>query len=320
MDEGLMRLKLKDMVFSCLKDNPEVQFTSRQIAHMLIEKYPEQAEIKIKNSSENIKTELDLVDQFQAEIGSRRPTWQNQHPQFKTTSGRPRKYYWTEESDQLAVDLSDLLDEAEPAVVIKSARSENKKYNEASMYPLLSEYLLAESNVFSMRIDEKASSNKNGSGANEWLHPDIVGIEDLSAGWVELVKNCAGQLSERRARFWSFEVKLLVNRSNVRKAYFQTVSNSSWSHFGYLVAATVEGEDTMRELRMLSATHGIGVIQLDVDAPSESQILIPARERTTIDWEMCNRLAEENRDFASYLQKIVDFSLLGRIKPAEWNF
>lgn len=316
----MTNLSLKDMVFSCLKDNLGTQYTSRQIAQMLVEKFPEQASRKKANSGANVQTDLGLIDQFQAEIGSRRPRWQRQHHQFKTTNGRPRKYYWSEESDDLVVDLSDLLEEPKQELRVKSTTTDKQRLTESSMYPMLSKYLLSESNVYSMRIDEKASSNKNGLGANEWLHPDIVGIEDLSAGWVDLVKNCAGQLSERRARFWSFEVKLLINRSNVRRAYFQTVSNSSWSHFGYLVAGTVEGEETMRELRMLSATHGIGVIQLDIDEPSESQILIPARERSSVDWEMCNRLAEENKDFASYLQKIVDFSLLGRIKPNDWHF
>jgi hypothetical protein len=29
------------------------------------------------------------------------------------------------------------------------------------------------------------------------------------------------------------------------------VSNSSWANFGYLVAAEIEGQDTLKELRML---------------------------------------------------------------------
>ena len=45
------------------------------------------------------------------------------------------------------------------------------------------------------------------------------------------------------------------------------------------VTAEIEGQDTLKELRMLFAAHGIGLIKLDVDNPSESQVLIPARER-----------------------------------------
>ena len=60
-------------------------------------------------------------------------------------------------------------------------------------------------------------------------------------------------------------MKLLLNRSNVRESFFQAVSNSSWANFGYLVAAEVVGADTLKELRMLYAAHGIGLIQLDVE-------------------------------------------------------
>jgi hypothetical protein len=36
-----------------------------------------------------------------------------------------------------------------------------------------------------------------------------------------------------------------ANRSNVRECFFQAVSNSSWANFGYLVAAEIEGQDTL---------------------------------------------------------------------------
>jgi len=141
----------------------------------------------------------------------------------------------------------------------------------------------------------------------------------LSGDWTRELRDCVGVLAERRARLWSFEVKLLVNRSNVRKCYFQAVSNSSWSHFGYLVAATIAGDDTIKELCMLAATHGIGVIQLDSDNPSESQILIPARERAEIDWDMCNRLTEENRDFVDYISRVRRFYQTGETHVQEWD-
>nr|WP_269836639.1 HrgA protein [Rheinheimera soli] len=309
------------MVFKCLKDAAGQQFTARQLAEMIVEKYPEQASHKKANSGSNVQTMLDLIEQFAAEIGSRRPGWQEKNTQLKTTSGRPRKYYWSEHSDEAEVNLSDSLGlPAKPLATEQSALPSDPPaiITEHSLYPLLAKYLKSELDVFSMRIDEKTSSNKGGMGSNEWLHPDLVGLEDLASDWVDVIKSCVAELSERRARLWSFEVKILINRSNVRKSYFQTVSNSSWAHYGYLVAATVEGEDTMRELQMLSATHGIGVIQLDVNEPTESQILIPAKERATLDWEMCNRLAEENKDFTSYLQKIGDFSKLGKVLPTEW--
>ena len=194
-----------------------------------------------------------------------------------------------------------------------------QKLREHDLYPMLAVYLSAEHGVVAGRIDEKRSSNKSGSGANEWLHPDLVGMEDLSGDWTRELRECAGVLAVRRARLWSFEVKLLINRSNVRKSYFQAVSNSSWAHFGYLVADTIEGDGTMKELTMLAATHGIGVIRLDSAAPTESQIMIPARERPDIDWDMCNRLTEENTDFVSYIERIKHFHQTGKLNRSEWE-
>ncbi|MGI9374870.1 MAG: HrgA protein, partial [Tsuneonella suprasediminis] len=95
--------------------------------------------------------------------------------------------------------------------------------------------------------------------------------------------------------------------------------NSSWANFGYLVAAEIEGQDTLKELRMLFAAHGIGLIKLDADNPAESQVLIPARERDEIDWDMANRLATENRDFLEYVKLVKQFYQTGEARLADWD-
>jgi len=118
---------------------------------------------------------------------------------------------------------------------------------------------------------------------------------------------------------WSFEVKQLINRSNVRECFFQAVSNSSWANFGYLVAAEVGGQDTLKELRMLFAAHGIGFIKLEADNPADSQVLIPARERDEIDWGMVNRLAVENKDFLTYVKLVKQFYQTGEARSIDWE-
>jgi len=179
--------------------------------------------------------------------------------------------------------------------------------------------LWAEFEVYSKRIDEKRSSNKRGPNGNRWLYPDLVGMEDLGVDWHQEVKDCVNQYSDKRTKLWSFEVKLLINRSNVRECFFQSVSNSSWSNFGYLVAAEIEGQDTLKELRMLFAAHGIGLIKLDVESPSESQVLIPARERGEIDWDTANRLATENKDFLEYVKLVKQFYQTGEARLVDWD-
>ena len=51
---------------------------------------------------------------------------------------------------------------------------------------------------------------------------------------------------------------------------------------------------------MLSSLHGIGFIKLDTGNPSESQIMMPAKEKIKVDWDTANRLADENKDFLKF--------------------
>lgn len=184
---------------------------------------------------------------------------------------------------------------------------------------MLSEFLWSDLGIYSKRIDEKRSKNLNGAGGNKWLYPDVVGMEDLSSDWHEEIKNCVKQYADKKTRLWSFEVKILINRSNVREVFFQAVSNSSWANFSYLVASEIIGADSLKELRMLASLHGVGLIQLDVNNPAESQIIIPAKERLEIDWDNANRLANENRDFIDYIKLVRQFYQTGDIKGTEWD-
>jgi hypothetical protein len=318
-----MALNLGRRLIEFLRANPDTTYTAREIAQWVFEQFPEEcAEKKAASLGGYINSDADLLQQLVAEISSRRVSMQKQHTQLKTTEGRPRRYYWTAKNadeevasaEQVEVVSAQFPSQSDIATPVAPT-----KLSEHDLYPILSAYLDAEHGVVSGRIDEKRSSNKAGSGANEWLHPDLVGMEDLSCDWTRELRDCARELAARRARLWSFEVKLLINRSNVRKSYFQAVSNSSWAHFGYLVAEKIEGDGTMKELTMLAATHGIGVIQLDCTAPIESQVMIPARERPDVDWDMCNRLAEENTDFVAYIERVKHFHQTGKVSRIEWR-
>ena len=169
-----------------------------------------------------------------------------------------------------------------------------------------------------MRIDEKRSKNQRGSGGNRWLYPDVVGMSDLTKGWERIAVEAARASSVERAKLHSYEVKLKLNRSNIRESFFQTVSNSSWANTAYRVASEIS-EDAILELRLLASAHGIGFILLNPDEPTESQILIPANERTQIDWNLLNRLATENKDAKQYAKSIRDFHLTGETQMSLWD-
>lgn len=307
-----MALNLAKLVLGYLKERPDEKLTARQIAEWIFATFPDECQAK-KQSSQYVSTDAELLQQLVAEISSQRPRLQERHPELKTTEGRPRKYYYSQKSDVAEVAA------AEGVVAVPIPDSSDAKLGEHAMYPLLSLYLWEEFGVYSKRIDEKRSSNKRGPNGNRWLYPDLVGMEDLGAEWHQEVRDCVNQYSDKRTKLWSFEAKLLINRSNVRECFFQAVSNSSWANFGYLVAAEIEGQDTLKELRMLFAAHGIGLIKLDADNPAESQVLIPARERDEIDWDMANRLATENRDFLEYVKLVKQFYQTGEARLADWD-
>jgi hypothetical protein len=313
-----MALELAKTAISYLKERPEEKFTARQIAEWVFATFTEECQAKKKSSAQTFETDTDFVQQLVAEIGAHRQGIQKRCPEVKTTEGRPREYYYSEKSDSAEVAA------IEGVTTASGMGIEQPKRGEFALYPLLAQYLWEEfdHHLYSKRIDEKRSSNKQGKEGNHWLHPDMVGLENLSAGWDKEVRDCVDQYSDKRTRLWSFEVKQLINRSNVRNCFFQAVSNSSWANFGYLVAAQIsrkEQDNTLKELRMLSAAHGIGVIQLKADDPAESLVLIPARERDEIDWDMVNRLAKENKDFLEYVKRVKQFYQTGEVHPADWD-
>ncbi|MEO1178927.1 MAG: HrgA protein [Pseudomonadota bacterium] len=310
-----MAFSIERYVLKLLKESPGKRFTARELATQIMERFPNDVEEKRKRSrAVKISLESDdaMLQQIVAEIGAQRPNIQRKHSEIKTTEGRPRQFYFTTLSDE--DELADL----EIEITELDVRGLPNQL-EANLYPILSKYLRSELGVFSMRIDERRAKNSRGKGGNRWLFPDVVGMEDLSSGWIREIIDTAKEYSDKKTKLWSFEVKLRINLSNVREVYFQAVSNSSWSNFGYLVAAEIEGGASIRELRMLAASHGVGLIRLDVQNPAESQILIPAQENLDIDWDNANRLAEENEDFIRYIQLVRQFYQTGDPRSKDWD-
>lgn len=310
-----MALSISKVVTEFLTTKPEQKFTAHQIARWITETYPDDCAQKLaKSKNKNlIGADTDeeilkvLLNILVAEIGSQRSSIQKKTPQIKTTGESPRRYYFTEKSDDAEVEDAE---NKESAI--------GGKFTEYDLYPLLSAYLWDEFRIYSKRVDEKKSSNNRGPKGNEWLYPDLVALEDLASEWHDKITECASIYGDKKAKLWSFEVKKLINTSNVRASFFQAVSNSSWANFGYLVAAQIE-EKAKRELTMLASLHGIGFVLLDPETPSESTVMIPAKEKPDLDWDSINRLAEANKDFMSYMQDVKDFCLTGRTKMSDWD-
>lgn len=303
---------LSGMVISVLKENQKAQFTARELAVEICKRYTTYAKNKLESSGK-LTNENDLIGQVAAEIGSQKPLLMKKNKHIKISAGKPRKYYWVQNITQTEQNEIDIL--SKNGTDLQSSHS--GFYSEYDLYPLLSNYASSTLGVYTKRIDEK-KSKKGPFKSNKWIHPDIVGIQDNGQHWGVLAKDIVSNFGGKRAFLWSFEVKKTLNVSNVREAFFQTVSNSSWSHYGYIVAANID-DKCISELTVLNAVHGIGVILLDIINPAESQILIHAKVKLEIDWETCNRLIELNPDFQDYMELINQFLLNKKVKPSEWD-
>ncbi len=318
-----MALSLGKRVLELLKEKPGEAYTARQIAEWIAEKFPDECEDK-KKRSQAVQSDDDLVAQLASEIGALRPALQKKNPGLRTTEGRPRKYSFVETAHTEGDEDGDAserfsLSPAQPGASGQALAADQPK-GEYRLYQILASYLCTQLNVYAKRINERRSANRYGRNGNQWLHPDLVGIEDLGSEWSQEVKDCVREYADKRSKLWSFEVKLRVDRSNVRQSFFQAVSNSSWAHYGYLVTSELAGDDdTLKELRVLSAAHGIGLILLNAEEAPESQILIPARERAEVDWSAANRIASENSDFRAYVKLVRQFCQTGELKEADWG-
>jgi hypothetical protein len=316
----MSKLSQAKKIIKLLEENPNERFSARDIAEKIVSIYPQDYEDKKNNP--RFKDEKSFISQIVAEIGAQKDQLikSNEHI-FWQDKPRPRVYWYDPDKkreDVSHIDIENDDEENNKDIPITSIAN-SSSLSEHDLYPLLIDYLNSEHKLFCMRIDEKKSKNQRGLGGNTWLHPDIVAMQAVDKEWNELVRTCVKNGDGQSVRLWSFEVKITLNSSNVRKSFFQAVSNSSWANEGYLVATSISDNKVEQELRMLSALHGIGVILLNPENPSESEILLPAKSRPEIDWQSVNRILVENSDFKDYIELVSTYYQTGRIRKKDWN-
>ena len=291
--------KMLKLLEGNLGGKPKGRYTAREIVEWIYKNYPKERKEKMRQA-ENIKTKEDFIQQYSAQVSA---TWANHMErkgsavEIKRTTDSPQRYYCGATSSAQEEQASEL--------------------KEKDLYPLLAQYAREELCVYCKRIVE-SKGPKGAKNSKRWLHPDLVGIQSLVHDWGSGTKQVAATSLEKKARLWSFEVKLKVETSNLREAFFQTVSNSSWAHFGYMVVGEKPNNELINELRILSGVHGIGVIKLDASKPANSQILIPAKERADVDWNTANKLIV-NPDFEKYVELLDDFNKINKINEDQWD-
>nr|WP_287413380.1 hypothetical protein [Pseudodesulfovibrio sp.] len=97
----------------------------------------------------------------------------------------------------------------------------------------------------------------------------------------------------------SYEIKKEINTDyELKKCYFQAVSNSSWANYGYLVAFEIS-RSLIDEMERLNQSFGIGIIELNAN-PFESKILFQSKYKE-LDFKTIDKLSKINVDFEKFI-------------------
>ncbi|NMH26519.1 hypothetical protein [Flavobacterium silvaticum] len=204
-------------------------------------------------------------------------------------------YYLTKNEQNIGIDLLYSETEIEPQVATGKAKL--KIYEERDLHKLVSSYL-KNTDIYSKTIFHEQS---NGKDSNQiWTHPDMVGIKFLN------LQTKASQTflkSINRVdtfKLSSYELKREINSdSELKKAFFQAVSNSSWANYGYLVAFEISDSLT-EEMARLNESFGIGIIELNAN-PYQSKVLFPATYRN-LDFRTIDKLCKMNKEFEKFIE------------------
>lgn len=218
----------------------------------------------------------------------------NKNSLFATIGSRPKKFYLK----SLKYDKGLLIEEDLEA---NGEIDDTLKYAEKDLHPILAYFIYYHMKAHSKTLDHKKTSKKH---YGEWIHPDMVAcyfsIDELKPEVYDLIRS----INKSPVRFFSFEIKKKLSFGNLRESFFQAVSNSSWAHESYLVTSDIsEEKEFTEELFRLCNSFGIGVILLDIDDPDDSDIIIDADAKDTIDVDTIDKLAI-NPDFKEFLVRV----------------
>lgn len=212
-------------------------------------------------------------------------------------SGGKYFYYLTKNQENVGIDI--LINTLEKEVEEPKKIGKLKTYEERDLHKLLSSYL-KNTSIYSKTIFHEQSTF--GKDSNQiWTHPDMVGIRFLNLH-TKASQNFLKSINRMDTfKISSYELKREVNSdSELKKAFFQAVSNSSWANYGYLVAFEFS-DNLIEEMERLNQSFGIGVIKLNAN-PYKSKVFFQAKYRD-LDFKTIDKLCKINREFEQFIEQ-----------------
>jgi len=246
----------------------------------------------------------------------------NENTRFIKVAKNPARFFLKSRKNELSTDI--IINIQKDEITNEKNKIKQLSFDERDLHPLLSyfAYTNIEFNkskaIYTRTIFHENS--KKGIGLNQWIHPDIVGFYIPIEEWNDTIFKLSKNLNSNTLKFYSFELKKRIDKSNYREYFFQAVSNSSWANEGYLVASEIkQDDDLLAELERLSMSFGIGIILLDLDDIDSSKVICLAKYKESLDWELMNKLCEQNPDFEKFIMNVkIDFEG-GKIHKHEYD-
>ena len=277
-------MTLKEAVLKSLEDIGNLTNYSEVLNHIIAKKYFDFAAAKTPGST------------ISACLGDFIRKGDTRVKRIKQEGGT-FSYYLTKNEQSIGVDVLTGVTESKIVVVKKNDKS--KTYEERDLHKLLATFLKTHEISSKTIFHEKSSNSKDKH--QKWIHPDMVGIAFLklqtpvSQAFLKTVNR------EDTFKLNSYEIKKEVNTDyELKEAFFQAVSNSSWANHGYLVAFDIN-ESLHDEMKRLNQSFGIGVIELKAN-PYESKVLFASKFKD-LDFKTIDKLCKINNDFEKFIEQ-----------------
>ncbi len=177
-------------------------------------------------------------------------------------------------------------------------QGKKQTYSERDLHKLLSSYLKNKKIYTKTILHEESKNSKDDH--QKWIHPDMIGIEFLNL--TSKVNKAFMKILNKSDTFklTSYEIKKEINTDyELKKYYFQAVSNSSWANYGYLVALEIN-DNLKDEMQRLNESFGIGIIELKSN-PYESEILFQSKFKE-LDFKTIDKLCKVNDKYENFIE------------------
>lgn len=209
--------------------------------------------------------------------------------------GKVYLYYLTENEN--SIDTINQYEKFENSSSNEKHVSMECDYKEKDLHELFVTYLNS-INVRAKTINHTQSKNSVDNNQT-WTHPDIIGIKIIDFKTDESKELLKRVNAIESFELSSYELKREIRSdSDLKMAYFQAVSNSSWANYGYLVMLELD-DRLINEMERLNKLFGIGIIQLK-SYPYKSRILFQAK-RHDLDFQTIDKLCNMNSDFKTFI-------------------